>query len=328
MKKIMFVCTLVMVCLFVGGAVAAENFPIKVTTTLQSSNGLTESDMDMEMLSAQEKLIKTDFLDKSKQSFVRQGYPEYQFDGGATSTSHYVIRSGKKLGIVNVSGFMKSTNQTVIQMIKVFGFVDEGMATVGCLRLSDKKIPFASGVCGEKVNDVFFGLPSQKKSNDDYLIDLLKITQESNHSPDLSNSTQEKERQKQEHDKLLAGITKRRSSKGFVGILTVLRGLVYPVSKFLGMTLPIIIIIFFIIRKSRKKSMLNGDDDCYPASVTMDDISLDGYFEKALAEYDNKETIRAIHSRAIVEANGEQSREKAIYIKLRVEQLKKLHQEV
>ena len=140
---------------FVSGAIAAEDFPVKVVTTLQGSNGLTESDMDMEMLSAFEEWVKAEYLDKSKQSFMRQGYSEDKFDGAAISTSHYVMRSGKKLGIVNVSGLLKSQNLTVIKLVRVFGLVDDGLATVGCVRLSDKTIPITFGVCGAGVNEVF-----------------------------------------------------------------------------------------------------------------------------------------------------------------------------
>lgn len=150
----LFLTVMFLHCL-VGSAVAAESYPIKVVTTLQSSDGLTESDMNMEMLSAFEDWFKVEYLDKSKQSFMRQGYSDNQFDGGARSTSHYVMRSGRKLGIVNISGFLKSTNQTVIQIVRVFGLVDEGLATVGCLRLSDETIPVTFGACGEKVNEVF-----------------------------------------------------------------------------------------------------------------------------------------------------------------------------
>jgi len=140
---------------FVSGAIAAEDFPIKVVTTLESSNGLTESDMDMDMLSAFEDWFKAEYLEKSKQSFMRQGYSEDLFDGAAISTSHYVMRSGKKLGIVNVSGLLKSQNLTVIQLVRVFGLVGDGLATVGCLRLSNETIPVTFGACGEKVNEVF-----------------------------------------------------------------------------------------------------------------------------------------------------------------------------
>ena len=140
---------------FVGGVASAENYPIRVVTTLESSNGLTENDMDMNMLSAFEEQVKAEFLENSKQSFMRQGYSEDLFDGGARSTSHYVMRSGRKLGIVNISGFFMSTNQTVIQIVRTFGLVDDGLATVGCLRLSDEAIPVTFGACGEKVNEVF-----------------------------------------------------------------------------------------------------------------------------------------------------------------------------
>lgn len=48
---------------------------------------------------------------------------------------------------------------------------------------------------------------------------------------------------------------------------------------------------------------------------------LDKFYEKAFVEYEKGETIKSLHSRSIVVADGDKSKERATYIKLRVEQL-------
>ena len=65
----------------VGSAAASSNPPIKVSTTLQASDDMTESDMTMEMLANFEDSVATAFLENSKQSFLQQGYAISQFDG-------------------------------------------------------------------------------------------------------------------------------------------------------------------------------------------------------------------------------------------------------
>ena len=61
-----------------------------------------------------------------------------------------------------------------------------------------------------------------------------------------------------------------------------------------------------------------------------EDISenqLDEYYEKALVEYEEGKSIKSFLSRSIVMADGDKSKERSEYIKLRVENLKKEHSE-
>lgn len=141
--------------IFVPSVVLAERPSIKVITTIQDGEGLTQNDMSMDMLVNIEELAKAEWLENAKQSVLRQGVPEEQFVGRVESSSHYVVRSGRKLGVVNLSYFLGEDPSPVGQMVRVFGFVEEGIAIVGCFRFSEDTIPIGSGPCGEEINNAF-----------------------------------------------------------------------------------------------------------------------------------------------------------------------------
>lgn len=138
--------------LCVGEAFSSD---MKVVSTIEHSYGMTKEDLTMDLLSSVEEWSRENFLENSRQSFMRQGFAKDDFGGSVKSTSHYVILSGKKLGVIEMAGYLKGTNEAVIRAVRVFGLVKDGMATVGCLQQSSENIPVMSGPCGDKIKDVF-----------------------------------------------------------------------------------------------------------------------------------------------------------------------------
>ncbi len=151
--------TLIFCAVLLYGASYAANSAaaptIKTSVILQPSNGLTENDFSMQMLSAIEEWSKARVIKNSKKSFVLQGFSADQFNPDVRSESNYLSISGKKLGIVYISAFSEGSNQATMKMVRVFGIVDDGIATVSCIRQSDEKIPITFGICGEKIKEVF-----------------------------------------------------------------------------------------------------------------------------------------------------------------------------
>ncbi len=151
--------TLIICAILLYGASYAANSSatptIKTSVTLQPSNGLTENDFSMQMLSSIEEWSKGRVLENSKKAFVSQGFSADQFKGKVRAESNYLSMSGKKLGVVNLSVFSENSDQAIVKMVRVFGFVDDGIATVSCMRQSDEKIPITFGPCGEKLKEVF-----------------------------------------------------------------------------------------------------------------------------------------------------------------------------
>jgi len=149
---------LIILCLFMvsnTSTVTSMTPPINVTVTIQDSGGITERDMSLDMLSEAAEYVRSGWLEFAKISYLQQGAPAEGFDGAAKAESYYVQSFGKKLGIINVTYYLKSTGQVLGRMVRVFGLVDGGIATIGCLGQSAEKIPVTFGACGDKIKEVF-----------------------------------------------------------------------------------------------------------------------------------------------------------------------------
>ena len=79
-------------------------------------------------------------------------------------------------------------------------------------------------------------------------------------------------------------------------------------------------------RKIEAVENVHEPDSTVEVTANKEELSerqLDTFYEKALVEYEEGETIKSFHSRSIVFADGDKSKERSEYIKLRVENLKK-----
>lgn len=75
------------------------------------------------------------------------------------------------------------------------------------------------------------------------------------------------------------------------------------------------------IFSSENNNITSPIEKDYRNEIEITNNDLDNFYESALIEYENNDVVKFIHSKAIVEANGDNSKEKALYIKMRVSNL-------
>jgi hypothetical protein len=63
---------------------------------------------------------------------------------------------GKKFGVIKLAVFAsKNDNKSAVKIVRIMGFTRKGVETVGCVRYGDEEIPVFTGVCGDKIREVF-----------------------------------------------------------------------------------------------------------------------------------------------------------------------------
>ena len=123
--------------------------PVMAFTTIQTSEGVTEADLDQQGLKNLENWIVEMWRQKAKNSFIEMGGKPEAFKPNMTAKSVYVTAEGKKLAIIKVN------MDNAVRMVTIMGIVGDELHRVGCLRASNHDIPVWSGECGKKVNEVF-----------------------------------------------------------------------------------------------------------------------------------------------------------------------------
>jgi hypothetical protein len=125
--------------------------PILVTDTVQDSEGMSESNLDLVFLENLEKHLSSRFQSKYQANLKNRNIEAKDAPTPQFSSTYVDIpyRSGeKRLGIVRI--YIKN-----LQQVSIVGFVGATFHRVSCIRKSDEFIPIWSGKCGAKLRDVF-----------------------------------------------------------------------------------------------------------------------------------------------------------------------------
>jgi hypothetical protein len=134
---------------------AVENNEIIVFTGSENSDGVTQNDFDMQMLSAIELQTKTKVKEKMIAYLSSEGLKGSKFDVIASSV--YVNVQGVKLAVVKLK--IESTNQ-----VHIYGIRGAELLRVACVRKTSESIPLSYGKCGDAVKKVY-GVDISKGSN-------------------------------------------------------------------------------------------------------------------------------------------------------------------
>lgn len=129
---------------------------VTAVSTLQETGGATEADFDLPSLKRIEKFVVDASVKSSRETYAATGNDVSKFNPHVVSDSQFVNVQGKKLGIIKLSIYAsKSDQKSTAKIVRVMGFTQKGVETVGCMRSGDEVIPVWSGVCGDKIREVF-----------------------------------------------------------------------------------------------------------------------------------------------------------------------------
>lgn len=123
--------------------------PVTTYTTAQTSEGVTEADLDQAGLSNLETLLVETMLQKGRNKYSEMGYNPKDFKPKVSANSVYVTTGGKKLAVIkiNMDNSMRS--------VTIMGIKGSELHRVSCIRASDHDIPVWSGKCGNEVRKTF-----------------------------------------------------------------------------------------------------------------------------------------------------------------------------
>ena len=125
---------------------AADRNEITVFTSSQTSDGMTQDDLNMEMLTAIELTTTNKFKEKMVDIMIADGIKQPKFEINASSV--YVTVQGLKLAVVKLK--IESTNQVFI-----YGIKGDELLRVLCISQTKKTIPISYGKCGEAIKKVY-----------------------------------------------------------------------------------------------------------------------------------------------------------------------------
>lgn len=125
--------------------------PVVAATTIQSSEGLTEADLNQVALDYFEKLFTDMWVKKTQNHWVSNGgdLKDPKIVLSPVAKSVYVELDGKKLAIIKI------TMNDSVRMVVIIGLKKSELYRVTCARSSNHDIPVSSGVCGEEVSRTF-----------------------------------------------------------------------------------------------------------------------------------------------------------------------------
>lgn len=126
-----------------------EVAPVIAFTTSQSSEGLTEKDLDQHTLERLEDWIVNISLEKSKKIYLDMGYTPEEFKSSVLSSSVYVTVQDKKLAIVKIE------MENIARSVTVIGINGNELFRVTCVQEGDQDIPVWSGNCGKEIHKSF-----------------------------------------------------------------------------------------------------------------------------------------------------------------------------
>ena len=123
--------------------------PVQAFTTVQSSDGATESDLNQEVLSNIETWLVETMLQKGRNKYAEMGYNPKDFNPKISANSVYVTAGGKKLAVIKIN-----MNQNM-RTVTIMGIKGNEFQRVNCIRASNHDIPVWSGPCGDEVRKTF-----------------------------------------------------------------------------------------------------------------------------------------------------------------------------
>jgi len=123
--------------------------PVMAFTTVQSSEGVTEADLNQTALATLETWIVETILQKGRNKYAEMGYNPKDFKPKVEANSVYITVGGKKLAVikVNMDNSMRS--------VTIMGIKGTELHRVSCIRASNHDIPVWSGECGKEVRKTF-----------------------------------------------------------------------------------------------------------------------------------------------------------------------------
>jgi hypothetical protein len=131
---------------FTMGVNAGGSNEVIVLSGSESSDGLTQNDLDINMLAKIEMMIKTKAKEKSLAYMTAHGYKDAKIQVKASSA--YLTVEGIKLAIVKLN--LASTNQ-----VHVIGIKEGELLRVACIRQTEEPVPISYGKCGDQIRKVF-----------------------------------------------------------------------------------------------------------------------------------------------------------------------------
>jgi hypothetical protein len=139
-----------------GGKNATKIAPVTAVATLQDTEGATEADFDLSSLKRIEQLVVDASVKSARETYASTGNDVSKFNPHVISDSQFVSVQGKKLGVIKLSVFAnKNDEKSTVKITRIMGFTRKGIETVGCVRYGAEEIPVFTGVCGDKIREVF-----------------------------------------------------------------------------------------------------------------------------------------------------------------------------
>jgi hypothetical protein len=128
---------------------SSEVKPVLVYTTVQSTDGVTEADLDQAGLTNLQNWVVETILQKSRSKFAEMGYDPKDFKPKIVAKSVYVIAGRKKLAVIKVD------IDSSMRSVTIMGIKGNELHRIACIRGSNHDIPLWSGECGNKIKEVF-----------------------------------------------------------------------------------------------------------------------------------------------------------------------------
>lgn len=144
-KLIKLICVVAFIALLMPSHAADRN-EITVFTSSQTADGMTQDDLNMEMLATIELMTKNKLTEKMVAFMIDDGIKQPKFEVNASSV--YVTVQGLKLAVVKLK--IENTNQVFI-----YGIKGDELLRVGCISQTKKTIPISYGKCGEAIKKVY-----------------------------------------------------------------------------------------------------------------------------------------------------------------------------
>jgi len=120
---------------------------IRVITSSQDSEGITQAQWDQTFLSNLESYSRERITQLAKEYLAKNGQPNVAVV--LESQAVYVESGNRKLAVIRIRG-SDGSNQALIH-----GIVGNQLKRVLCVRNSTEQIPISYGPCGEKLKEVF-----------------------------------------------------------------------------------------------------------------------------------------------------------------------------
>lgn len=130
-------------------AIKPNEKSVMAFSTSQSSEGISESDLDESFLISSERWIVESMLEKGRNHFSEMGYNPKNYNPEISTKSVYMHVDGKKLAIIKIS------TDNSLQSVTIIGINGSKLVRVSCVHASNQDIPVWSGMCGSEIQKSF-----------------------------------------------------------------------------------------------------------------------------------------------------------------------------